>query len=262
LEQIEAFVKHPPKAVWGNKEAVLRKHARIEDIIRVLRESEDPGVRIEICFFFDQTMLKSGREAVLATLFDTSPQVRYQAADAYAKIGRPEDGPIVMAALRLERSEKVRSYLVFALGAIQYQAAAPTLIKLLHAGKQRYSTIEALGELRGPEIRNALVAELETETVPGWRNMIKRSIAFIDARALRDEIEARGETVPRSLTAQQIEQIVLNPPPDIWSPHPYLQIHASEEELRKAIMTSEHLSVRNAAEWALMFVRHRDKRGY
>lgn len=261
-DQIEAFVKHKPKAVWGCWESVLRRHARVEDIIKVLRESADPGVRVEICFFFDQTMLKSGREAILTTLFDPSPRVRYQAADAYAKIGRAEDGPIIMAAYRLERSEKVRSYLVDALGAIQCQAAAPMLITLLHAGKLRYSTIEALGELRGSEVRDALAAELETETLPGWRMMIKNSIAFVEARARRDAFEARGETVPRPLTAEQIEQVVLNPPPEIGSSYVHLLIHASEEELRKARDGSEHLKVRNVAELALEQIRHRDKRGY
>jgi HEAT repeat protein len=193
----------PPEAVFGIHHSILRKHARPADVIKLLRESPDPQVRRAVCYHIRQTSLKSGRDAVLAALFDPSPDVRLSAADAYGRVGRSEDFLILKAAYKLDRRPRFRRRIVFALGEVQCQAAAPFLIELLMLGQCRLDVIESLGELRGPEVRAELAAALEKESDSGWRRAIEDAIELIDARARRVKFEAIGHSKFAPLSSDQ-----------------------------------------------------------
>lgn len=146
----------------------------------MLRESGDPLLRHEICWNFHIDPAVSAREALLERCFDGNVEVRNAAADAYEKVGRVEDGPILMGAYRLERSVRVKSDLLKALGAIRYQPAVPLLITLLDDERFRGDAIVELGEMCGPEAREALVCALNQETDEGWRRAIEKRIMLLD----------------------------------------------------------------------------------
>lgn len=260
-EQIEEFIANPPKYVrhlWPE----LETNAHVEDLIAVLRHSPNPRARFVCCYVFHWTRAKSAREAVLAALFDPDKDVRRVAADTYSSVGRAEDFLILMAAYKLDRRPGFRRDIISAFGRTQCQEAAPFLIDLLKRGEHRGVVVESLGALRGPAIRAALVEALDAENDPEWQRAIKDSIAFVDARARRDEIEAKGADVPRPLTPTEIERIVLEPPEGIGSLVVHLMIHASEEALRDVAERSEIPKVRGIAENVLEFIQVRDKRGY
>jgi hypothetical protein len=260
-EQIEAFIVNPPKYVrqlWPE----LAVNAHVKDLIHVLRHSPEPKARFVCCYVFHWTRPKAAREAVLAALFDPDNDVRRVAADTYSGVGRAEDFLVLMAAYKLDRRPGFRRDIISAFGRTQCQEAAPFLIDLLKRGEHRGAVVESLGALRGLAVRGALVEELDAENDPEWQRAIKDSIAFVDARARRDEIEANGGEVPRLLTPTEIERIVLNPPPEIGSSYVHLLIHASENELRNVRDGSEHLKARNVADFTLEQIRFRDKRGY
>src|SRR5687767_9321570 len=94
--EIEALIVDPPDDPLPLG-VYLEREAPTKALIEVLRRSTNHDVRYVVCYVFDRTRAKSAREPLLAALFDEDEEVRLAAADAYAKVGRAEDGPIVMA---------------------------------------------------------------------------------------------------------------------------------------------------------------------
>lgn len=179
--ELEQLIAHPPD-MEHSLGWFLERRAPTAALIKLLRESPDPEVRYVVCYVLDRTHPRSAREALLETLFDPVDSVRQAAADAYAKVGRATDGPIVMAAYRLETSRTTQGYLVIALGAIRYQKAAHMLIGLLDSNL-RVDAAWSLGQLDGPEVTAALRKQLEHESDSGMINRLKTGLRLIEERA-------------------------------------------------------------------------------
>ncbi len=158
----------------------LRHRAPTRELLRILKTNPDPAVRVMICSLLDSLQPRSARHALLVALFDEDEGVRESAADAYGKVGRSEDGPIVLGAYRLESSPSVRGYLVIALGAIGFQGAVPLLISLLRDHSRRQDAAWSLRALAGTTEMNcaALEAAERIEKDP-WAAQAIRSLLAI-----------------------------------------------------------------------------------
>jgi HEAT repeat protein len=244
----------------------LEFHARTSALIELLFESPDPIVRSIVCAVLHGTKQRSAREALLAALFDPNEAVRSAAAHAYGAVGRKQDGAIVLAALRLETSDEVRYHLLGDIGSIQYQGAFPFLVELLRDRRWRLESIIALGQLKGPEVRAVLAQELAGEE--DWRTSLwlRKMIELVDARAARDAWEAEhDEPMPRPLTAEEMERILIEDSPDILDCYQYFAIHATAEEVKRVLQrkritdkTVRYLMKDNV----LRSIKERDRRGY
>jgi HEAT repeat protein len=250
-----------PDAIEVHLADYIRAHAKTSALIQVLRSSGNWEVRYTLCWVFHLYPATSARQALLERCFDRNVEVRNAAADAYYKVGRVEDGPILMTAYRRERSVRVRRTLLEALGGIRYQGAVPLLISLLDDARYRRDAIDHLGEMRGAEARAALVRALQEETDERERWAIEGCIMRVDGRARRDDYERQGRDIPRPLTAAEIERLIVERPPETTQLHTYLLLNASIAELKQAIRTSRRGEVRDVVEQVLFEIKYRDRRG-
>jgi HEAT repeat protein len=188
--ELEEFISSddPPDGFWN----WVRRSGPTRDLVTLLRTSKDPQVRYQICYIFDRRPMRSAREALVEAMFDEDVEVRKAATDAYGKVCRPEDGPIVYGAFRLETNRTARYNLILALGAVHFQRAAPALIALIDDQIFDVPAIWALGELDGPDVVAALNAALARAPDRGMVTRIQDSLDRIANRAYRSSSQANA----------------------------------------------------------------------
>lgn len=154
--EIERFMADRRRLPYGERR--LRREATTTMLIAILRSTASVYVRRNICGWFHFHPDRAAREALLERLFDDDARVREIAADAYKRVAKFGDGPIIMGAYRLERNDGARYELIGALGAAQHRAAIPLLMDHLLSGKYFMSAGWALSRLNGQDVIAAFAA--------------------------------------------------------------------------------------------------------
>src|SRR4051794_16241049 len=80
--EIEQIILEPDRVI-NRIDVYLSRYARADALIALLRTSENPIVRYEVCRVLHSVCAASARQALLEALFDRDSRVREAAADAY-----------------------------------------------------------------------------------------------------------------------------------------------------------------------------------
>ena len=155
---------HPKHRFMVKRE--IQRHTTVRTLILSLQQSTDPRASRILCELLGERHAKSAISALLACLTHDDSDVRYEAADALAKIREPATGPALCTHLATERETHVQAMLLLALGAVGYRAAIPYLITALSASDAsvRASAAWSLGVLKASEAYQTLESIQANET--------------------------------------------------------------------------------------------------
>ena len=171
LADIQSFFQqtgslHPKHGYIVKRE--IQRHTTVRTLILSLQQSADPHASRILCELLGERHARSAISALLACLTHDDSDVRYEAADALAKIREPATGPALFTRLTIERESHVQAMLIRALGAVGYRPAISDLVTALSASEAsvRASAAWSLGALQASEAYQALerVQANETDT--------------------------------------------------------------------------------------------------
>lgn len=157
----------------------LQAHATVRTLVLSLQQCSHPRACRILCELLGQRRAKSAIPSLIACLTHTDAEVRYEAADALAKIRQPATGPVLTQHLSSESDVHVQAMLLLAIGAVGYRPAIPRLIDTLSApeAQVRGSAAWSLGALRAWEACAALENALKYETEVFTRERIEHALA-------------------------------------------------------------------------------------
>jgi HEAT repeat protein len=169
LADIQSFFQqtgslHPKHGYIVKRE--IQRHTTVRTLILSLQQSADPRVSRILCELLGERHASSAISALLACLTHDDSDVRYEAADALAKIRKPATGPALFTRLKIEHEPHVQAMLIRALGAVGYRPAIPDLVTALSASEAsvRASAAWSLGALKASEAYHALERVQANET--------------------------------------------------------------------------------------------------
>ena len=156
----------------------LQAHTTIRTLILSLQECPHPHACRILCELLGQRRARTAIPSLLACLTHTDNGVRYEAADALAKIHQPATGPVLAQHLSSESDVHVQAMLLLAIGAVGYSPAIPRLIDTLSASDAglRGSAAWSLGALRAWEACDALEHALKSETEAYPKEQIEHAL--------------------------------------------------------------------------------------
>lgn len=169
-------LRNEPSAVLRRKAAwtlnTMGHAAAIEALIQALQKDEDGGVRQNAATALGSVPDPRCTAPLVAVLSDKDPELRECAVIGLKKLADsiPEtmnDKATVQALIRMldETHEQTCQFAVEALGKIGHPDAVEPIMNVLEGCKHphlRWTTIEALGELRDPRAVDMLVGELSS----------------------------------------------------------------------------------------------------
>jgi HEAT repeat protein len=168
--------------------------APLSEVLKALQRAPNSDVRHILCDVIGFRKAKSAVSSVVKMLDDPTPGVRSAAADALAKIRRPEAGAPLAQRFSTESHPGVRAMYASALGAVGHRPAIPLLVTSLSddSADIRQTAAWALGHLgdrvaEGP-LRQALQREADDSVMGemiGALQKIRRETARSRTRSPR-----------------------------------------------------------------------------
>ena len=169
LVDIQSFFQqtgslHPKHGYMVKRE--IQRHTTVRTLIATLQQSTDSHASRILCELLGERRAKSALSALLACLTHHDSGVRYEAADALAKIREPATGPALFTHLTTEHETSVQAMLLLALGAVGYRTGIPYFVTALSASDAsvRASAAWSLGALKASEAYQALESIQANET--------------------------------------------------------------------------------------------------
>ncbi|MFN8504636.1 HEAT repeat domain-containing protein [Kouleothrix sp.] len=164
----------------------IQAHTTVRTLVESLQACQHPHTCRILCELLGQRRARSAIPSLLACLTHPDAGVRYEAADALAKIRQPATGPILMHHLASESDIDVQAMLVLAIGAVGYRPAISRLIDALSAteAQLRGSAAWSLGALRACEAYPALEHALRQETEVYPREQIAHALAACSSESI------------------------------------------------------------------------------
>ena len=189
LAEIDAYFHHTGQLHLKHGYMIKRQiqaHTTVRTLVESLQQCHHPYSCRILCELLGQRHARSAIPSLLACLTHPNAGVRYEAADALAKIRQPATGPVLTHHLTSESNVDVQAMLVLAIGAVGYRPAISRLIDTLTAteAQLRGSAAWSLGALQACEAYPALEHALRHETEVYPREQIAHALAACSPEAI------------------------------------------------------------------------------
>ena len=160
----------------------IKRAAAPTEIVKAIDESPNPITVQILCDVLGELRVKEAVPKLTECLAHPAKGVRSSAADALAKVGAEQAGPMLLERFSGAETEiSVVRMLAVALGAVGYRSAIPQLVEALKSpdASLRGSAAWSLGALEAREAEEVLRLALQIECNSYARARMKEAIGII-----------------------------------------------------------------------------------